>query len=125
MPELKHFDPHVAVQAVEKAAQAAHERLDLATRVALELLKDASEGIQALERGVGPMLERAEHVFVATFTTDSPRRQDFTCDPYLGFDVEGRRVQLDTRGFQQGLPGSPTLRADATYRAIVILEPVE
>lgn len=125
MPELKHFDPQRAVDAVEIAAKAAHERLDQATREALALLSDARDGIEALEQGVGPMLERAEHVFVATFTTDSPRRQDFTCDPYLGFDVEGRRVQLDTRGFQQGLPGRPTLRADATYRAIVILEPVE
>jgi hypothetical protein len=125
MPELKHFDPQIAVQAVENAAKVARERLDEATRDALTMLKVAQDGILALERGVGPLLERAEHVFVATFTTDSPRRPGFTCDPYLGFDVEGRRVQLDTRGFHQGLPGSPTLQADKTYRAIVLLEPVE
>lgn len=128
MPELKNFDPATAVQAVEKALADAQSELERVGQRALSLLKDAKDGIEAMENGVGPLLERAEHVYVTTFALEPYRGQDelVPCDPCLHFDSTQYRVPLDPMNWHHRPDyARPVLRASRRYRVIVILEPVE
>jgi hypothetical protein len=125
MCELKNFDPAIAVQAVENAAAEADTRLQNALQDALSLLRDAKEGIQALQGGAGPLLERAEHVFATTFELPQQHfdQKDTEVDAYLNFQAINYRVCLDP-ALQHGNHNGARVRVQQRYRAIVILEPL-
>jgi hypothetical protein len=124
--ELKSLDKEALVAAVKKAAEEGRQRVDRAVEAVLDDIAVAARGLMALEHGVGPILERAQHVFVAEFHWKGAwSDQAAVCDPQLRFSESGYVFDLSTASWLHCRERAPKMRNNTRYRAILVLEPME
>jgi hypothetical protein len=111
-----------------QSAESAKRQIDEQAKETIRHMRDAAAGIEALETGIGTLVDRAVGLFVATFEIRgfAPGDRLSISGAELNFPRHGYRVTLDAdafRGSSEDL--RPCLESGRRYRAVVLLEPVD
>jgi hypothetical protein len=121
-----------AEKRLTEAAEAAQNRMRAELNDELKHLRDAAAGVQALQEGLGTLLDRSEAIFVTAFRVESnfatyaDLKELYIGGAELRFPEHQYVIRLDPgRQFGGPTPDTPSLKPDANYRAIVLIERID